>query len=551
MIGRFLCTLLAAAAFLAQPVGSAEAPRSLEETLAGLIRCFPLEQPALEKQEFILRQEELCLSRIYSATGMKPFWVKLTGPTRRADSILEVLEQAANEGLEPDDYNVQSIRQLWQDKSADSLAELDIQLTFNLVKYIHDITRGRLKPYEVSPELFAEAGDSGFDPLAAVEQVLAAEDTGVYLRQLAPTHNYYQGLRKALNHYQTLGRQHDWPTISAGKLIRPAERDERLTLIRQRLAYHQTLLPAESGPGFYDPSLQPVVESFQARFGLEIDGIIGPETLFAMNLTPADLARTISLNMTRWRWQSTDLGKRYIMVNIANYDLKAVEKGQIMLDMAVIVGQSSHQTPVFSDRIRYLDFNPFWNVPPSIAKNEELPQLRKNPSHLVERHIRLFSNWQADSVELDSTAIDWQQINRRLMGRYKLRQDPGPWNALGRVKFVFPNKYDVYLHDTSSHDLFEQTKRGFSHGCIRVSNPLALAEFALTGEDPDWNRERINEIIADPTRRVIRLHRPLPVHITYQTAWLDKQSRIHFNRDIYGRDEKLARILLGDESKEQ
>jgi murein L,D-transpeptidase YcbB/YkuD len=248
--------------------------------------------------------------------------------------------------------------------------------------------------------------------------------------------------------------------------------------------------------------------------------------------------------MARWRWQEHDLGSRYIIVNIANFDLKAVEDDQVVLNMAVIVGKFQHQTPVFSHRVQYVDFNPFWNIPNSIARNEELPELRKDPMYLVKRKVRLFSSWQNDAVELDSTAIDWNSVSPREMNRYLLRQDPGPWNALGPVKLVFPNRYNVYIHGTPTQELFEHSTRSFSHGCIRASQPLMLAEFALAKEKEDWSLQKIKEIVDSGKRKIVTVFAPLPVHITYQTVWVDKTGTIHFNNDIYGRDRKLAEILF-------
>jgi murein L,D-transpeptidase YcbB/YkuD len=213
----------------------------------------------------------------------------------------------------------------------------------------------------------------------------------------------------------------------------------------------------------------------------------------------------------------------------------------------VIVGKSQHQTPVFSDRVMYIDFNPYWNIPPSIARNEELPRLRKDRLHLVKRHIRLFSSWRADAVELDPTTMDWNTISRSQISGFKLRQDPGPWNALGRVKFVFPNKYDVYMHDTPTQNLFSRNKRDFSHGCIRVSDPPSLALFILSRETSGWNREKIDAIFKSGKRKIVRPDVLVPVHITYQTAWVDKNGLICFNRDIYRRDRKLGQALFPED----
>ncbi|MBE0584000.1 MAG: L,D-transpeptidase family protein, partial [Desulfofustis sp.] len=241
--------------------------------------------------------------------------------------------------------------------------------------------------------------------------------------------------------------------------------------------------------------------------------------------------------------QSHQLGDTYIMVNITSFSLKAVRNNLVVHEMPVIVGKFQHQTPIFSDHIKYLDFNPYWNVTPSIARDEDLPALRLNPDHLVERHVRLFSSWREDAVELDSTAIDWHATSRSQMSNFKLRQDPGPWNALGRVKFVFPNHNSIYLHDTPTQNLFEQTSRSFSHGCIRVSKPLVLAAFCLEEQKGSWTIEAIDKIVATGERKVISLLPSIPIHINYQTAWVDNNEIIHFNSDIYGRDAKLIQAF--------
>jgi murein L,D-transpeptidase YcbB/YkuD len=280
------------------------------------------------------------------------------------------------------------------------------------------------------------------------------------------------------------------------------------------------------------------------RHGLEVDGIIGKNTIAALNITATEKVDSIRLNLARWRWQDHDLGRQYLLVNIAGFNLKAFQDEKLVFDMPVIVGEQQHQTPVFSDRIKYLDFNPFWNIPTSIAKNEELPALRKNSDHLVKRRVRLFSSWQADAIELDSTAIDWHTVTSSRIAGFKLRQDPGPGNALGKIKFVFPNRYSVYMHDTPGHNLFKRTQRHFSHGCIRISDALALAIFALEAQPDGWSREKIEEIYNQEMRKVVRLSSPIAVHITYQTAWVDSSGIIHFNRDIYLRDAKLRNALL-------
>jgi murein L,D-transpeptidase YcbB/YkuD len=266
-----------------------------------------------------------------------------------------------------------------------------------------------------------------------------------------------------------------------------------------------------------------------------------------MNIPVEKLIRRIVINMERWRWLSHDLGETRVEVNIAGFVLGVFKMESIELAMLVIVGKLQHETPVCSDMITYLEFSPYWNIPPSIAENEMLPELEKDSRYLAERSIRVFSSWAADAAELDSTGIDWDEVGDAIV-RYKLRQDPGPDNALGTVKFVFPNKHNVYLHDTPAHNLFGRSQRAFSHGCIRVSRPHELAAQLLGGEENGWGIDRIKEIIASRERTVVRLEEPVPVHIAYRTVWLDTDGSVHFREDVYGRDRLLEEALFQNAS---
>ena len=508
------------------------------------LACYPVELLDFKRQKPLIATKDICLSTIYHEKGGRPFWVTSSGPSKRAGVILDHLLNSFGDGLDPEDYETTTLQNLWDSREPKDLARLDTLLTYNLVKYIHDLSYGQLKFHSSDPKLFAEAGNVTFNPVASVETALAADDIGRYLDELPPQHHYYQSLRQALSHYRELSKQTGWTTVPAGPLIRPGTSDDRLAAIQLRLTMLGEIEPSLEIPQSYHAGLVDSIIAFQKKRGLKPDGIIGTNTIAALNKPIKDLITVIQINLARWRWHAHDLGRNYIMVNIANFTLKAVRNDQVQLDMPVIVGKLQHQTPVFSDTIRYLDVNPFWNVPSSIAMNEELPELRKNPQHLVERHIRLFSSWSADAVEIDSTSVDWQTVSRSQMARYKLRQDPGRWNALGSVKFVFPNHYSVYLHDTPAQDLFSQTSRSFSHGCIRVSKPLDLALFSLEGNGADWSLEKIMQIAALGDRKILRISPPLPVHVTYQTVWVDNERNIYFNSDIYGRDAKLIKVLV-------
>ena len=517
----------------------------LASAMAEYLECYPLELLTFKNQLPSATSQNLCLATIYHKKGLSPLWVTSQGPGSRAAIILDTLSNSHEDGLDPADYGVKQMTDLWTSLAPSSLARLDTLISFNLIKYIHDVSRGQIKLRYLDPILFAEAGDVDFDPIATVDESLAVSDLAGYLASLPPAHRHYTDLKQALKTYRILARQGGWEKIPSGKTIRPGDVDHRIPAIIKRLAITKDLqLPVEGEKNVYMVELIPSVKKFQIRHGLEPDGVVGPKTLATLNIPVHKLIRQILINMARWRWQEHSLGEKYILVNIAGFDLAGFEAGEMKIHFPVIVGKLQHQTPVFSDRVMYIDFNPYWNITPSIARNEELPGLRKDPFHLVKRHIRLFSSWRADAVELDSTTMDWHTISRSQISGFKLRQDPGPWNALGRVKFIFPNKYDVYMHDTPTQNLFSRSKRDFSHGCIRVSDPPGLALFILSRENNEWTRDRIDLILESGKRKVVRPDVQVPVHITYQTAWVDKDGLICFNRDIYDRDRKLGQSLF-------
>lgn len=521
---------------------------ALTAAMAEHLKCYPLELLSHEKQQIAITPKDLCLATVYHYTGLRPFWVTPEGPSAKATVILDFLVNAEAEGLDPKSYEVDEIAALFAERSPRALARLDTLLTFNLIKYIHDVSKGQVKLRNDRAVLLTESGNTDFAPLASMEKVLAAPDLGAYLSSLPPGHPHYRNLKAALKTYRGLAEAGGWPLIPAGRTIRPGDRDDRIPWIVKRLSVTEDLDPeiarsTRHGVS-YDSTLVRAVARFQRRHGLAADGVIGPRTLAAMNISVNDAVKQIIINLTRWRWQEHDLGRKYLLVNIANFDLTAFDGGREVFSFPVIVGKFQHQTPIFSDRISYLEFNPYWNIPPSIAKNEELPKLRRDRHYLARRHVRLFSSWSPDAREIRSTSVDWNSVSPARMSGFKLRQDPGPWNALGRVKFVFPNHYDVYLHDTPTQNLFSRTQRDFSHGCIRVSDPVGLAAFVLTNGRTVWTREMVETVIREGKNTVRRLPEPLPVHITYQTSWVDKNGIIYFNRDVYGRDQRLLQALF-------
>ena len=273
--------------------------------------------------------------------------------------------------------------------------------------------------------------------------------------------------------------------------------------------------------------------------GLEADGILGPQTLRALNISAEQRVRQIVVNMERWRWLPRNLGDRYILVNIAGFNLDVVEGEAPVLSMRVVVGKTYRKTPVFSDNITYLVINPYWGVPDSIARKDILPKLKKESNFLRDLKIRVYDGLGGNSKEIDPNTIDWNVVSAAELS-YRFKQDPGPQNALGKIKFMFPNRFNVYLHDTPSKELFGKARRDFSSGCIRVEKPDELVEYLLRNH-PDWSPEKIRSTLANShlTTQTIKLSEPMNIHILYWTVWVAKDDRIYFSPDIYDRDTAL------------
>jgi murein L,D-transpeptidase YcbB/YkuD len=337
--------------------------------------------------------------------------------------------------------------------------------------------------------------------------------------------------------------------VSKGPTLDPGTTDPRVARVRARLrdssdAEERRLAAAGAGaPEFYDADLEAAVIRFQHRHGLDQDGRVGPKTVAALNVPIGERIRQMLLNLERRRWMPDDRGARYVFVNLADFELKVVHEPKTVFDTRVVVGAPYHRTPVFSAEMTYIEINPYWNVPPSIARNELLPQIKEDPGYLAANGFELLTDWNDGAAPIDPWSVDWLRIAPQDFA-WRLRQRPGEGNALGGIKFMFPNRFNVYLHDTPARHLFEQAERSFSHGCIRVEGPEAFGAVVLAGQD-GWPLERIHAAIESGERMIVTLEEPLPVHIAYLTAWVNKDGSVHFRNDVYGRDATLAAALLG------
>jgi len=485
------------------------------------------------------------LSQFYHKHDLQPFWVSTDGPGKRARQIYDALLAADKEGLDSRRYFIDRIEKYWKSTDAIELVRLDVLLSLGLIRYVADLREGRVEPFKLDPKLFATAREFELDWDDLRQQVLATQDMKPFLDSQIPPFRQYHKLKEALMKYREIRADGGWEPILEGEVLKSGMEDERMPLIRKRLTVTGDLKIDSMAGSIYDEKTLEGVKHFQARHGLVVDGVVGKETVIIMNVPVDARIRQIIINMERYRWLNVIEEESLLAVNIAGFRLVGVKKGAFEIDMPVIVGKEYHKTPVFSDAIKYLVINPYWNIPNSIAKNEMLPKLKKNPNYLKEKNIRLLNGWEPDAEEVDSTVLDWNSMKKGDIVRYRLRQDPGPNNALGTIKFIFPNKYSVYLHDTPVHSLFQQRKRTMSHGCIRVSQPVELAAYVLGGDEAGWGVEKIKQIVASGKRTVVPLKENFPINILYRTVIFDPESgEINFFTDVYGRDALLEKALF-------
>ena len=481
------------------------------------------------------------LAQFYQERQMAPLWLDAEGPSARATALAAVLRDADQDGLDPEDYDARVIAGLLAAGTPDQRAELELRLSVSLLEITSDLASGRLEPHQVNPELFLHP--QVVDPATVIRDAAGAQDIAAFVAGFEPAQPEYRRLKAALADYRALAAAGGWPTIADGPTLKPGMAGPRVPQLRARLA-----VPAAPGadPALFDAALADAVKKFQVLQGLEQDGLIGQNTLAELNVPALDRVRQILLNLERRRWMADDPGERYVFVNLADFEAKVVEGEHTVFDTRVVVGAPYHRTPVFNGEMTYIEINPYWNVPPSIARNELLPKIKQDPGYLAANNFDLLSDWSDSARILDPHTIDWSAVTADRFA-YKLRQGPGPGNALGHIKFMFPNQFNIYLHDTPARGLFARDVRDFSHGCVRVQDPETFGAFVLDRQ-PGWSQDAIKAAIATGKRQIVSLDQPLPVHITYLTAWVDKDGTVNFRRDVYGRDEILAAHLLGTEA---
>ena len=527
-------------------------PQQAEGRDAGLQEMIKLRIVSMEKAgRVVCSGEFLCgsavLPEFYKQRDYQAAWTVNGTPHKDTDSLLRNIRAAWKDGFTPEAFHLQRIETLikkirgWTTITEPAtLVDFDLLMTDSCLLYASTLWSGLVNPETIKAEWFIKSRDidwPDFLNTALINHTLPASFAG-----LRPDHAAYRGLKDSLVPLANIADEGGWDVISVSSKLEKGDRGDIITQLYRRLLATEDADDRETSlQDVFDDELEKAVKRFQARHGLETDGVVGKNTLAALNIPVRDRIRQIEANLERWRWLPHSFGSRYIIVNIAGFELDVVENGASVLHMPVVVGKEFTKTPVFDGIMTYLDINPYWNVPHTIAVNEILPNVKKDPLYLEKQEYEVLSGWTGTPVIVPPDSIDWTALNSRNFP-YRIRQKPGEKNALGRIKFMFPNSYAIYLHDTPAKSLFERASRSFSHGCIRVSGPVELAEYLLQN-NALWSRDSILKAIAGGENLTVNLPQPIPVFLIYITAWADKDGMLHFRDDIYGRDKPLMQAL--------
>jgi murein L,D-transpeptidase YcbB/YkuD len=472
-------------------------------------------------------------------------WIDGRTPRRQMGALVRAVHAVDREGLDPELYNATMLDQRQQEASKGFLTSkgfspreavaMDVWLTSLYLKLASDLANGvsdlaHADPsWKISPERF--------DPVPRLEAALRDNRVAESLFELTPTHRDYRALQKVLMDYRRQLAKGGWPSVPSKLAAKPGAANAQVATLARRLAAsgdYTGRVPADGHPAVYGPELQEAVKRFQRRHGLNDDGVIGPALTSELNVPLETRLHQIELNLERWRWLPRELGDTYILVNIPEMRLEVWERGTVPLAMRVVVGKPDTPTPIFNDEMTYIVFAPYWNVPTDIAQKETLPAVLRDPGFLGRMNMAVVD---ASGAEVDPASIDLETPDK-----YRFRQRPGTSNALGLVKFMFPNQFNVYLHDTPADSLFERASRSLSHGCVRLEQPEKLAAYVLR-DQAEWTPERIATAMHANEERIVKLKRRVPVYLGYWTSRVGADGVVHFRKDVYGVEGRLSAKL--------
>lgn len=488
----------------------------------------------------------------YTERGFREAWIHGRRLSCTAYELRYEIQQSKFDGLNPQDYHLTAIntyfdamekvgRGLGEPLNATELATLDILLTDAFLELASHIYQGKVDPSHSVYGWEIQRKNPRKEVVTKLKVAIESGDVRNGLRSLYPDFPMYSRMRRSLMALYQKDKQlpGGWQNLAVAKSIKPMESNAIVPKIRERLNFWENLkLSPEETPEVYDSALLKQVRVFQEKHGLNPDGVIGNATIRALNKSPADLIRQAAVNMERLRWLPDTVLSEVILVNIANYSMDYIKGRDTLLHSNAIVGKAYRKTPVFNAPMSYLVFSPTWTVPPTILRNDVLPAIKRDVGYLASKNMRLLTY---NGQQVDPKSVDWSRITANNFP-YMVRQDPGPNNSLGWVKFMFPNSHNVYIHDTPSRELFARDDRALSSGCIRIQKPLELARLLLA-DQPLWSDDRILSAMYSRKEQIVMLNRKIPVVLLYLTFWTDSRGTPMFRHDIYDRDEELFKAL--------
>ena len=512
-------------------------PDEIEQALARQLRVAPVPAKGSNRPSSPAFPTRETLREFYADRGGRLAWCDDSGKALpAAATLLEALTHAGEHGLDPEDYAVSRLEGMNEAMRAPRQgeaqvarwADFDLLLTTAFFRYASDLSTGRVHPDEIRSEWHTEPPE--LDLPRALRLALENRGLEALLDSLPPPHPGYKRLREALTELRRIEEAGGWPVIPPGAKLQQGSRGERVALLRQRLSGSAggTAPAARASAGaVFDAWLAERVAQFQRLHGLEPDGVVSETTLAELNVPVARRRRQVELNLERWRWIPRRLGDPHVEVNIPAFDLTLIRKERTELQSRIVVGQAFTPTPVFSDQIVAVVANPPWNVPEDLAVREFLPELRDDPASFRQQGMRVFEGKGDDAREVDPASVDWNDADEEKFP-YHFRQDPGPDNALGRMKFHLTNDFQIYLHDTPARSLFAKAGRDLSHGCIRVEKARELADRLLGDGSGD-----LQKALESESERSIPVKPPVPIQILYLTAWVDAEGSLRFAPDVY------------------
>lgn len=485
----------------------------------------------------LLRCSLSLTTQFYTARNYQPVWNRNGKLIPEANQVINLLRHSYQDGLNPFDYHVRELRQMEQQimtaESANSvvplslLADFDVTLSDAYLLYSKQMEFGRVDNSVAYPKW--QVSKRSANVLALYQTAVSNNSLLQNLTKLTPSYHGYTQLKAMLAKYQQIAASGGWQTIPAGGALKKGSQGKRVSILADRVAATEDYSVPETG-AIFDNNLQDGVKQFQSENGLKATGVVDSLTLQSLNIPVEQRIKQIQFNLDRMRWLPNELGNPYLIVNIPNYSLSIIQDGKLELTMPVIVGGGGdNKTCITNSQISMLELNPYWGIPFRIATKEYLHKIQESPTYLEAHQIRVYRN--SDNQEVDPASIDWKNVTAKNFN-YFLRQDPGKKNALGKIKFMFPNDCGIYLHDTSNPNLFSKKLRSLSHGCVRVSEPTVLANYLIEGNS-NWNASKLESAIKTGNHKWVKIADPLAIHTVYWTTWVDNQNHLQFRKDIY------------------